>query len=480
MSLQAIPGYQQNGAARAVAEDSDADEDVLADDYREAVQYEQDDQNDLHRAPSGGPQAIQDLSAQLAAAAAPLEFQATLETRFASYDAFCGMFHQLLNSAQPLDIEAPSYYWAWDVIDEFIYQFNSFCSYRQRVALKNDNEEEISLLKDNPQVWGCYSVLNVLYSLIQRSQISEQLQAMKHNEDPVKYAGEYGSRPLYRMLGYFSIIGLLRVHCLLGDFSLALKTLDDIELNKKAMFARVMAAHFTTYYYVGFSYMMMRRYSDAIRMFSHILIYVSRTKNFQKSSQYDSIAKKNDQMYALIAICVAFQPTRLDDTIHTALREKYGEQFNRMQRGGPDSLPIFKELFKQACPKFISPTAPDFDNPELNLDPVEHHLAIFMDEVKNNMWSPTVKSYLKLYTTMDLKKLAGFLDVEPEQLRHWLVVNKQRSRQIRWTERGLLDGEVVNSSDLDYALEGDLIHVSEAKVGRRLVDWYLRNLARTY
>jgi translation initiation factor 3 subunit L len=26
----------------------------------------------------------------------------------------------------------------------------------------------------------------------------------------------------------------------------------------------------------------------------------------------------------------------------------------------------------------------------------------------------------------------------------------------------------------------DLIHVSEAKVGRRLVDWYLRNLARTY
>ena len=26
----------------------------------------------------------------------------------------------------------------------------------------------------------------------------------------------------------------------------------------------------------------------------------------------------------------------------------------------------------------------------------------------------------------------------------------------------------------------DLIHVSEAKVGRKLVDWYLRNLSRTY
>ncbi len=77
-------------------------------------------------------------------------------------------------------------------------------------------------------------------------------------------------------------------------------------------------------------------------------------------------------------------------------------------------------------------------------------------------------------------------------------MNKQRNRQTRWSEGGLLEGDVILSSDLDYAMEGvsaiiqlvrntkeanidqDLIHVSEAKVGRRLVDWYLRNLARTY
>lgn len=282
------------------------------------------------------------------------------------------------------------------------------------------------------------------------------------------------------MLGYFSIIGLLRVHTLLGDFSLALKTLDDIELNKKSMFARVMAAHFTTYYYVGFNYMMMRRYADAIRMFSHILVYVSRTKNFSKNNNVDNQQKKNDQMYALIAICHAFNPVKLDDIVHTALREKYGDQLSKLQRGGPESLPLFEELFRSACPKFISATPPDFDNPAINVDPIDHHTKIFMDEVKANMFSPTVKSYLKLYTTMDLKKLAGFLEVEPEKLRSWLLVNKQRSRQIRWSEGGLLEGEMVNTNELDYAMIGDLIHVSEAKVGRRLVDWYLRNLARTY
>ncbi|KAH6661172.1 eukaryotic translation initiation factor 3 subunit L [Truncatella angustata] len=479
-----MSAFQQNGdrPVRAIDDDSDVEEEALVNDYKEQVQYEDGMGEDLERVSSlSMAQQQDDIQSRLVAAAQPLDFSAPLEVKFQSYDSYCNLFHFILNSEGPVDLEPPSYYWAWDVIDEFIYQFNSFSSYRMRLARQpRDNEEERQILKENPNTWGTYSVLNVLYSLIQRSQIVEQLAAMKRNEDPAAVAGEYGSKNLYKMLGYFSIIGLLRVHCLLGDFSLALKTLDDIELNKKAMFARVMAAHFTTYYYVGFSYMMMHRYADAIRMFSHILVYVSRTKNFQKNAQYDSITKKNDQMYALIAICVAFHPTRLDDTIHTALREKYGDQLLKLQRGGPESLPIFEELFKTACPKFISPIAPDFENPESNVDPMDHHLSIFMDEVKTNMFNPTVRSYLRLYTTMDLKKLAGFLEVQPEELRSYLLVNKLRTKQLRWADQGLLDGEWVNVSDLDYALQGDLIHISEAKVGRKLVDWYLRNLSRTY
>ena len=48
--------------------------------------------------------------------------------------------------------------------------------------------------------------------------------------------GEYGQRPLYRMLGYFSIIGLLRVHVLLGDFTLGLKVMENVELNQKVRY----------------------------------------------------------------------------------------------------------------------------------------------------------------------------------------------------------------------------------------------------
>ena len=101
---------------------------------------------------------------------------------------------------------------------------------------------------------------------------------------------------------------------------------------------------------------------------------------------------------------------------------------------------------------------------EANVDPIDHHLSVFMDEVKTNMFNPTVKSYLRLYTTMDLKKLAGFLEVEPEKLRCWLLVNKQRNRQLRWSEGGLLEGDVVHSSDLDYAMEGVCVQSSNFDV----------------
>lgn len=158
-------------------------------------------------------------------------------------------------------------------------------------------------------------------------------------------------------------------------------------------------------------------------------------------------------MYALTAICVALCPTRLDDTIHATLRDKHGDQFATMQRGGPDALPVFEKLFLSACPKFISPIPPDFDKPENNVDPSLHHLQIFMADVKNSMLTPTLKSYVKLYTTMDLKKLAAFIEVDPEALRTQLLVYKQRSRQTKWTEGGLLEGDTVNTSDLDFALQ---------------------------
>lgn len=88
----------------------------------------------------------------------------------------CELFNLLLNSDGPVDLELPSQ-WLWDLLDEFIWQFQSFGQYRS--DFKTKAEEEMTLLAEGNQVWSCYSVLNVLYSLIQKSRINEQLEAEK-------------------------------------------------------------------------------------------------------------------------------------------------------------------------------------------------------------------------------------------------------------------------------------------------------------
>ncbi|TPX30120.1 hypothetical protein SmJEL517_g06244 [Synchytrium microbalum] len=374
----------------------------------------------------------------------------------------------------PSDLELPNQ-WLWDIIDEFIYQFQSFCNYRSKVKSKTD--QEIELLKERTDVWSVYNVLNVLYSLIQKSRINEQLYVTKNGGDVAAVAGEYGSKTLYRMLGYFSIVGLLRVHCLLGDYVLALKTMDNIELNKKGLFARITACHVTTYYYIGFAYMMMRRYSDAIKTFAHILLFISRTKQYHsRSYQYDAITKKSEQMYAMLAMCVALCPQRLDENVHTLMREKRGEDLTKMQRNEESAMAVFEELFNFACPKFVSPVAPSYDVPTNSAQlPTQLQTRIFLSEVRQQLSISTIRSYLKLYTSLGVDKLATFLDVPSEELRTQILTFKHKTRQRKWESGRVLDGEYGPTSDLDLYINQDMIHVVESKQGRRVGDWFIRH-----
>ncbi|KAJ9068729.1 hypothetical protein DSO57_1025673 [Entomophthora muscae] len=400
----------------------------------------------------------------------------TIEHRFQSYENYCDLFNYILNSEGPVPLELPDT-WLWDIIDEFIYQYQAFCVYRNKSG-KPDNE--IELLKNNPQVWSTYSVLNVLYSLIQKSSINEHLAAAKSNTDITETLDEYGARNLYKMLGFFSIVGLLRVHCMLGNYTMALKMLDNVDISRKSSFFRVTGCHVTVYYYIGFCYLMMRRYSDAINSFTHILSFMSRTKSYHsKSYQFDQMNKKVDQMYALLAISTSLFHTRLEDNLHSSLREKYSEHISRM-RTGEDDLATYEELFLYASPKFISPLFSDLDDANRNqANPTQQQLNVFLGEVRHQLLMPTLQSYLGLYTSLSIPKLASFLNVDAEEVRRQLIILKLKSRQKKHSAgKNLIEGEYGHATDLDFSINGDMITVTQQKVARRYHDWYIRNAVK--
>lgn len=399
----------------------------------------------------------------------------TLEQRFESYYNYCNLFNYILNADGPVHLELPNQ-WLWDIIDEFIYQFQCFSIYRCKVNKKS--EDEISFLRANPKIWNVHSVLNVLHSLVDKSNINKQLEVYSMGGDPDSVAGEFGQHSLYKMLGYFSLVGLLRLHSLLGDYYQALKILECIDFNKKSMYSRVPACQITTFYYVGFAYLMMRRYQDAIRTFSNVLLYIQRTKQmFQARVQmYDQITKMNDKMYTLLAICLVLHPMRIDESVHSQLREKFQDKMLRMQKG---DIEEFTNNFSFACPKFLSPVPPNYDAVAAinHKEPFLLQLRVFIEEVTQQIILPTIRSFLKLYTTLPLSKLAIFMDMTEDELKTHLMCFKHKMKNLVWTKgTSGLEGEFQSASEVDFYIDKDMIHIADTKVARRYGDFFIRQI----
>nr|CAG4640856.1 EOG090X0665 [Eulimnadia texana] len=400
----------------------------------------------------------------------------TVEQRFESYYNYCQLFNYILSASTPVSLELP-HQWLWEIIDEFVYQFQSFSLFRS--SLHKKSGEELEFIRANPNLWNIHSVLNVLYSLVEKSQINQQLEAYAKGEDPDVVAGEFGRRPLYKMLGYFSLVGLLRLHSLLGDFYQAIKVLENMELNKKTLYSRVPACQISTYYYVGFAYLMMRRYADAIRTFSHILLYVQRTKPLYQAKTYqnDQINKQTERMYVLLSICLVLHPQRIDESLQSILREKpHSERVMRMQKG---ELQEFENAFAFASPKFLSPVPPPVDSPPMDhrREPFQQLAKVFMDEVQQQLTLPTIRSYLRLYTTMPVAKMAAFLEMPEAEFRTHLLCFKHKMKNVVWTKgTSGLEGELQTGSEVDFYIDGGMIHIADTKVARRYGDYFIRQI----
>ncbi|KAG6451439.1 LOW QUALITY PROTEIN: eukaryotic translation initiation factor 3 subunit L [Manduca sexta] len=409
------------------------------------------------------------------------------DQRFHSFYNYCDLFNYILSAETPVQLELPDQ-WLWELIDEFVYQFQSFAQYRSRTSKLSP--AEIEALNTENKAWNVLCILNVLHSLVDKSNIKRQLEVYAAGGDPDSVAGEFGRHSLYKMLGYFSLVGLLRLHSLLGDYYQAIKVLENIELHKKSQYSHVPACQISTSYYVGFAYMMMRRYADAIRTLSSALLYMQRTKQLFSSRSYqnDQINKQTEQMYNLLAICLVLHPQCVDESIQQVLREKnYHEKMFKMQYG---DLGEFESCFTFACPKFLSPCPPPIEpGSNYGRDAVKHQTQVFMDEVRQQKMLPTIRSYLKLYTTLPLAKLAAFMSAarggdrdaarEHAALAIHLLCFKHKMKNVVWTKGPSgLDGKFQSGSELDFYIDNDMIHIADTKVAHRYGDFFIRKLLK--
>ena len=69
-------------------------------------------------------------------------------------------------------------------------------------------------------------------------------------------------------------------------------------------------------------------------------------------------------------------------------------------------------MFHYACPKFLSPVPPNFEGvtDQYLMEPYNQQLKVFIDEVQQQLLISDIRSFLKLYTTLPIAKLASFIN----------------------------------------------------------------------
>ena len=409
-----------------------------------------------------------------------------IQQRRESWENYRDLFTVILNSN--LNVQLPNA-WLWDMVDEFVYQFQSFLQYRGSLSGKTPDEIAALETADADGVWAAGTVTAFLEELAARSGIRQELASPEGVEALFRTEGYSPTASnVLRMLGYFSLIGLLRIHCVLGDHTAGLKSLEPLNPHVRVhLFAtKIPMAAITMAYYCGFAYLALQRHIDAARCFSFGCVYVSRVKSqAQRGPGYDQILKKNEQMYALLAVTLALCPaasTRLDEAVATSLREKYEEKTRSMASGSVDA---FEELFAYGCPKFASASPPDWANTHANTNAVAYktQLSMFMGLVEERRHLPALKQFLRLYTTIPVSKLASLAEMDEASLRKQLDLLKSSSWVITWPGNGdALAGEPFPCGDVDFTIEPqdgqDMVVMKEIRASAPKGDFLVRHIQK--
>lgn len=298
-----------------------------------------------------------------------------LHHRCESYDNYMRLFDFLKEHSNSESFKIPvlPYEWTADLMDEFLYQFEDFCSFRHQLA--DLTEEELQDLEEyesqaqsdeESRVFDIVEVLKLLQTLCPYCDF-------KHDGKKKKTLWN---------LGYVSYLGISRVHVLLADYRLALKSLSMIDLeDKRAYFTKLSSVHLTLFYYTGLCYLMIKRYTDAMNLFSTLLLSLKALDRSRMRAVCYADAqfyRKYEKIKTLCAICLVMNRFNArDDTLKKILFDSQPRspthEGNMLQKLSSlttseadveDKVKTLVDAFKKSSPRFITPEKPSYSQIE--------------------------------------------------------------------------------------------------------------------
>ena len=211
----------------------------------------------------------------------------------------------------------------------------------------------------------------------------------------------------------------------------------------------------------------------------------------------DQLFKNYDRLIALLALAsylcpVAVSSGLIEESLLKVIREKHGSQLSKE---------AFADLFMFCSPKFISPAIPNYQEAGFPLENAyKHQVKLLDEELKCHSTFKQLRSYLKLYTSLDISKLETFGTIdgadgssnkkEPIMEETTLVSMKLVQRQLENPTIGEEGGstavsagkpELRSALDIHYYVQDGTILIDKAeKHTRRFENYFLSQMEQSY
>ena len=135
------------------------------------------------------------------------------------------------------------------------------------------------------------------------------------------------------------------------------------------------------------------------------------------------------QILSLLTIAMALSPgQRVDDQVRDIVESKALDKLRRLQAG---DVGAFEDIFESNCPKFVSPCVPAEYPVAGNLcqEEMRMHIAVFLSEVRQHAALLRLRSYMRMYSSIELAKLARFSESSQIDFVSQLIACKHKNAQ---------------------------------------------------
>lgn len=192
------------------------------------------------------------------------------EVRVKSWENYLEIFRIIALDREEVNIPI---LWIYDILDEFIYQFQNACQWRAKIKAEDSLYQELINTPDST-FWNLEEILAILREFIEKSQILKK-------KDDQYILEDYGANTrTIHYFGYFSLVSLLRLNLLTGKYEEALQIIDPIDFKKLNIYCKAYACYINLFYYAGFAYLMTGRYQETVKIFEALLSFINKYKQF--------------------------------------------------------------------------------------------------------------------------------------------------------------------------------------------------------